>query len=112
VNRSWWVIVIVCLSLCACTARQAGTPATRSNPSVNACIAKLKIFSGPVIEKYEVLGTIRGDRAVSEASRKADRIEATRDACTAHPDANAIVRYSGVVKDNHAWWSGVVVKRR
>lgn len=109
-NRTWWVIV--CLSLCACTARQAETPATRSDPLVNACIAQLKIFSGPVIEKSEVLGTIQGDRAVSQPSRAADRIEASRDACTAHPNANAILRYQGVVKGNHAWWSGVVVKWR
>ena len=107
IRRSW---VIVCLFLCACAGRRAETLATGSDPALDACMGKIEIFAGPVIRHYDVLGKIQGDRALSRPLRKSDRIEASKDACSAHPEANAILDYQGVVKGDHAWWSGLVVK--
>ena len=104
------VFVVGCLFICACAGRRVESIAVKSSPAVKECMDHLEIFSGPVMRRYKVLGEVQGDRALARPSRKADRIDASRAACQAHPRAQAIINYQGVIKDDHAWWSGVVVK--
>jgi hypothetical protein len=77
---------------------------------VDNCVANIVVLAGPVSRPNQVLGYVQGEGYVISPSATTAMWGAAKDACTAHPDANAVINFSGGVQGNTASWSGVVVK--
>ena len=104
-------LIVTCLLMTGCglAGPRPGSGGHYADP-VDNCVANIVVLAGPVNRPNQVLGYVQGEGYVVSPSATTAVWGAAQDACKVHPDANAVINFSGTVQGNTVSWSGVVVK--